>query len=138
MLRFATQSGISRPTDPDRGTEGYGHKGAEGRDEHDDRRDAEDPLVGLGRDDVLFHDELHGIGNGLQHSMPPGAHRAHPALHVGQHLALHELQVHGVGQNEGQHGHCRYGESEYDVQYLMDPTRVHRSSHSECRRSPPQ
>ena len=102
-----------------RRTEGDHHNGAEGHDEHDDRRDAEDPFVGLGRDDVLFHDELDGIGDRLQYPVPAGPHRAQPPLHMRKHLALHKLQIHGVGQDEGQQHRDGNDEGIDDVEHLI-------------------
>ena len=68
----------------------------ERREDHDERRQREDPPVGLVGDDVLLLDELHPVGDELQRAVGPGLHGPEPALHV-----AHHLQQEHVAQDDG-------------------------------------
>ena len=72
----------------------------EGRGERQDRRQFEQEAVGLGRDVVLFGQELDAVRHGLQQPVPPHAHRPHPLLDVSADLAFQPGQRQGQQQQD--------------------------------------
>ena len=76
------------PEDGDGVAEGD-HRDPGDRDHEDDeRREVEDDLVGVGRDEVFLAEQLDAVGDRLQEPLRTGAVRTDPVLHGGEHLAL--------------------------------------------------
>ena len=63
-------------------------------------RDEEEPPVGARRHEVLLAEQLERVGEGLQHAVPAGAHRAPARLHVAEPLALAPHHDDGVDQHD--------------------------------------
>ncbi len=79
---------ISFPEDRNGLAEGDRDEHHKGRCERQNRRQFEQEAIGVGRDVVLFGQELDAIRHRLQQPVPAHAHRPHPLLHVPGDLAF--------------------------------------------------
>ena len=75
------------------------------------RRQQVEELVDVRRNQVFFGDQLDDVGQRLQQPVRADARRAQAHLDVGDHFALHPLQIGQRGQQDGGH-HRRLDEAE--------------------------
>ena len=83
------------------------HKGGEGRDGGEARREPENRLVGIRRDDVFLEQQLERVGDGLQQAVRSHPHGAQAHLEIGQDLPFHQHDVAGH-QGEQRDDHQRH------------------------------
>ena len=83
--------------------EGDDRKGQKRRARGDDRRHDKQDLVGSRRREVLFEQQLEGVGQGLE--QPPGAYPvgAVPQLDETQDLAFQEHRIGDAGEQDPHH-----------------------------------
>src|SRR6266478_4094092 len=67
----------------------------------------ENEFVSVVRDDVFFDEQFYCVGDGLEKSVRPHAHRPQPRLHVRHELAFHQHDVADDQRQNGDDSHSR-------------------------------